>query len=71
MDTPAGQIRDGLVDLIKGITLGHQRVQVELASLIPTDKGGEIAVRATQAAACPGVGALGNAVDTIATRMLP
>jgi hypothetical protein len=34
MDTPAGQIRDGIVDLIEGIPLGHQRVQVELASFI-------------------------------------
>src|SRR5712691_6804541 len=61
MDTPAGQIRDGIVDLLEGITLGHQRVQVELAAFIPTDKGGEIAVRATQAPTCTGVGALGNA----------
>src|SRR5712691_7466177 len=61
MDTPAGQIRDGIVDLLEGITLGHQRVQVELASFIPPDKGGEITVRATQAAACPGVGALSYA----------
>ena len=32
MDTPAGQIRDGVVDLIEGIPLGHQRLQVELAA---------------------------------------
>ena len=61
MDTPAGQIRDSIVDLIEGIPLGHQRIQVELTSLIPPHKGGEIAVRATQAPACPGIGALGNA----------
>src|SRR5215510_15594632 len=61
MDTPAGQIRDGIVNLIEGIPLGHQCVQVELAPFIPPDKGGEIAVRATQAAACSGIGALGNA----------
>src|SRR6266849_10703879 len=59
-DTPARQIRDGIVDLLEGIPLGHQGVQVELAPLIPADKDGEIAVRATQAAACPGIGALGN-----------
>ena len=61
MDTPAGQIRDGIVDLIEGIPLGHQRLQVELAPFIPPDKGGEIAVRATQAPACQYSGALGNA----------
>src|SRR5215468_3306285 len=61
MDMPARQIRDGIVDLIEGIALGHQRVQVELTSFIPTDKDGEIAVRATQTPACPGVGALGYA----------
>src|SRR5262247_4527556 len=61
MDTPARQIRDGIVDLLQGIPLGHQSVQVELAAFIPPDKGGEVAVRATQAAACPGVGTLGNA----------
>src|SRR4030095_8087189 len=60
MDTPTRQIPDGLVDLLDGIPLSHQGVQVELASLIPADKDGEIAVRATQAAAGPGVGALGN-----------
>ncbi len=65
MDTAAGQIRDGLVDLLEGIPLGHQCVQVELAPFIPTDKDGEIAVRATQAAACPGVGALGGAMEAI------
>ena len=65
MDTPAGQIRDSIIDLIKGITLGHQRVQVELAPFIPPDKDGEIAVRTTQAAAGPGVGALSGAVVTI------
>ena len=36
MDTPAGQIRDGIVDLIEGIPLGHQRIQVELAPFIGT-----------------------------------
>src|SRR5215510_1300920 len=61
MDTPAGQIRDGIVDLIEGIPLGHQRVQVELASFIPPDKGGKIAIWATQAPTCPSVGALSNA----------
>ena len=60
MDPPARQIRDGIVDLLQGIALGHQRVQVELAALIPTDEDGEIAVRATQAAAGPGIGALAN-----------
>jgi hypothetical protein len=34
MDTPASQIRDGIVDLLQGIPLGHQCVQVELAALI-------------------------------------
>jgi hypothetical protein len=34
---------------------------LELAAFIPTDEDGEIAVRATQASACPGVGTLGNA----------
>src|SRR4029453_11667648 len=29
-DTPARQIPDGLVDLLEGIPLGHQGVQVEL-----------------------------------------
>jgi hypothetical protein len=61
MDMPAGQICNGIVDLIEGIPLGHQRVQVELASFIPTDEDGEITVRATQAAACPSIGTLGNA----------
>jgi len=65
MDTPAGQIRDGIVDLIEGIPLGHQCIQIELAPFIPPDKGGEIAVRATQAPACPGVGALGTAIVTM------
>ena len=65
MDTPAGQIRDGIVDLLEGITLGYQRIQVDLAPFIPTDKDGEIAVRATQAAACPGVGALSAPIVTI------
>ena len=51
MDTPAGQIRNSIVDLLEDIPLGHQCVQVELAPFIPPDKGGEIAVRATQAAA--------------------
>src|SRR5215831_17237992 len=51
MDTPAGQIRNSIVDLLEDIPLGHQCVQVELAPFIPLDKGGEIAVRATQAAA--------------------
>src|SRR5262249_41226838 len=60
MDTPASQIRDGVVDLLQGIPLGHQGVQVELAALIPAHKDGEIAVRATQAAACPSIRALGN-----------
>ena len=60
MDTPASQIRDGVVDLLQGIPLGYQGVQVELAALIPADKDGEIAVRATQAAAGPGIGALAN-----------
>jgi hypothetical protein len=61
MDTPAGQICHGIVDLLKGVALGHQRGQVKLATFIPADKGGEITVRPTQAAACPGIGALGNA----------
>ena len=65
MDTPAGQIRDGIVDLLEGIALGHQRVQVELAAFIPADEDREIAVRATQAAACPGVGALSAPIVTI------
>src|SRR5262245_7881549 len=61
MDTPAGQIRDGIVNLIECIPLGHQCIQVELAPFIPPNKGGEIAVRATQAPACASVGTLSNA----------
>src|SRR5262252_4769577 len=60
VDAPGRQIRNGIVDLIEGIALGHQRVQVELAAFIPTDEDGEIAVRPTQAAACPGIGTLSN-----------
>src|SRR5262249_60745913 len=67
MDMPAGQICDGIVDLIEGIALGHQRVQVELASFIPTDEDGEIAIRATQAAACPSIGTLGATIVTISS----
>ena len=61
MDTPTGQSRDGIVNLIESIPLGHQRIQVELAQFMPTDKGGEIAVRSVQASTRPGVGALGYA----------
>ena len=67
VDAPGGQIRNGIVDLIEGIALGHQRIQVELAAFIPADEDGEIAVWATQAAACPGVGALSDAIGTIDT----
>ena len=48
MDTPAGQIHDGIVDLLEGIPLGHQRIQIELTLFIPPDEDGEIAVRATR-----------------------
>ena len=60
MNTPCAQIIHGIVDLIQGVALGYQVVQVELTALIPAHEGGKIAIRPAEAASGAGVGALAN-----------
>ncbi len=45
MNTADTQVGDCIVDLVQGIALGDQVIEVELAALIPAYKGWKIAIR--------------------------